>query len=90
MNNIRIELEKYLVMPLEDQIDLLLWWRAQCEYPTLSQIARDYLSIQATSVALEQAFSIAGQTISEVKNRLDGETARVILCLKSWIFKNIV
>ena len=90
-NNITTELEKYLMMPSEDQVDPLLWWRAQqCEYPTLSQIARDYLSIQATSVASEQAFSIAGQTISDVRNRLDGETARVILCLKSWIFRKIV
>src|SRR5437588_7395835 len=84
------ELERYLSMPLEDQIDPLLWWKAQQhEYPTLSQIARDYLSIQATSVASEQAFSIAGKTISEVRNRLDGESARAILCLKSWIHKKI-
>jgi len=61
----------------------------QSEYPRLSRIARDYLSIQATSVASEQAFSIAGKTISEVRNRLDGETARGILCLKSWVEKKI-
>ncbi|RGB33274.1 hypothetical protein C1646_761867 [Rhizophagus diaphanus] len=33
----------------------------------------------------EQAFSVAGLTISSLRNRLDAETARVTLCLKSWI-----
>jgi len=90
MNNITNELERYLSMPLEDQIDPLTWWKLQqSEYPSLSRVARDYLSIQATSVASEQAFSIAGKTISEVRNRLERETARAILCLKSWIHKNI-
>jgi hypothetical protein len=89
-NSITNELERYLSMPLEDQIDPLVWWKVQeYQYPTLSRIARDYLSIQATSVASEQAFSIAGKTISEVRNRLDGESARAILCLKSWIHKKI-
>jgi len=85
------ELEKYLAIPLEDHVDPLLWWQVRREeFPILSQIARDYLCIQATSVASEQAFSVAGQTISPLRNRLDGETARVTLCLKSWIREAIV
>ena len=55
------------------------------KYPILSSIAKDYLIIQATSVAAEQAFSIAGNTITPTRNKLDSETAREILCLKSWI-----
>ncbi|CAG8726401.1 7945_t:CDS:1, partial [Cetraspora pellucida] len=39
-------------------------------------MASDYLSIQATSIACEQAFSIAGNTISRTHNRLHPETAR--------------
>jgi len=83
-------MERYLAIPLEDQVDPLLWWQVrQEEFPILSQIARDYLCIQATSVASEQAFSVAGLTISPLRNRLDAETARVTLCLKSWIRKAI-
>jgi len=89
-NNIRDELTKYLALPLEDHIDPLLWWNVQQrEYPILSQIARDYLCIQATSVASEQAFSVAGQTISSLRNRLEAETARATLCLKSWFREGI-
>jgi hypothetical protein len=52
-------------------------------------MARDYLTIQATSVPSEQAFSIAGNTISKTRNRLLPETARACLCLKSWIKNKI-
>ncbi|CAG8852674.1 14891_t:CDS:1, partial [Gigaspora margarita] len=73
-----------------NEVDPLLWWQEkQREYPRLSLIAKDYLCIQATSVASEQAFSIAGQTITASRNRLDGEVARVVLCLKSWIQEKI-
>ena len=39
-------------------------------------------TVQATSVASEQAFSIAGQTISSQRNRLEPQTAKAILCFK--------
>ena len=84
------ELTRYLSTPLEDKIDPLLWWHAQKnEYPILSLIARDFLSVQATSVASEQAFSIAGQTITARRNRLDPDVARASLCLRSWIRNNL-
>jgi len=62
-------LARYLCTPLEDEIEPLDWWYAQRkEYPILSLIARDYLTVQATSVASEQSFSIAGQTITSQRN----------------------
>ena len=83
-------LKKYILHDLEDNVELLLWWKAQTkEYPILSQIAHDFLSIQATSVASEQAFSVVGHTITAERNRLHADTARATLCLKSWISNNI-
>jgi hypothetical protein len=85
------ELNRYLTAPLELNIDPLQWWNIQkSEYPILNNIARDFLSVQATSVASEQAFSIAGQVISPQRNRLDPQTARAILCLKSWMQNKII
>ena len=84
------ELERYLALPQDENVDPLLWWRAHSgEFPTLSLIARDYLAIQATSVACEQAFSVAGNTISKPRNRLHPETVRASLCTKSWIDNKI-
>ena len=66
-----------------------MWKTHQNKYPVLSLIAKDYLIIQATSVSSEQAFSVAGNTITQTRNRLKPETARATLCLKSWIENEI-
>jgi hypothetical protein len=60
------------------------------EYPSLSKLARDFLSIMATSVPCEQLFSIAGHAITKSRNRLSGNSARELLCLKSWLEEKII
>jgi hypothetical protein len=87
LNNLEFEeIDNYLNMPNDININPLIWWKThQEEYPILSLIAKDFLIIQSTSVPSEQAFSIASNTITQTRNRLDPETAREILCLKSWI-----
>ena len=65
-------------MPADEDSDPLLWWKAhEKEYPVVSKMAQDYLSIQATSVPSEQAFSVAGNTISKTQNHLLPEHAYV-------------
>jgi len=84
------ELERYLALECNENISPLLWWQAHSmEFPILSEMARDYLSIQATSVASEQSFSIASNTLTKIRNRLHSSTARASLCLKSWIMNNL-
>ena len=80
------EIESYLALNDENEdMDPLAWWQIhEDRYPTLARAARDYLGIQATSVPCEQTFSVAKNTISLVRNRIDGENARASLCLKSW------
>ena len=68
----------------------LSWWRAHStEYPILSKMAKDYLSVQASSVPCEQLFSLAGNIVSKKRNRLSDETTRACLCLRSWMFEEI-
>jgi hypothetical protein len=72
--------------PPGDEIVPLEWWKNHAmEYPTLSKIAQDYLTIMSTSVPCEQFFSIAGKQITQTRNKMDPETARACLCLKSWL-----
>ncbi|CAG8569969.1 4636_t:CDS:1 [Cetraspora pellucida] len=88
--NINDELERYLAILTNENYDPLEWWKVyKIQFPVLSAMAHDYLTIQATSVPCEQVFSITGLTISKVHNRLDPETARALLCLKSWIVEKI-
>ena len=78
------EIERYLALPCDENVEALLWWRAHsAEFPILSLMARDYLAIQLTSVTCEQAFSVAGNTITKMQNWLHSETTKVSLCTKS-------
>ena len=84
------EFDRYLALECNDDIIPLVWWQARSiEFLLLSQIARDYLSIQSTSVASEQSFSVASNTLTNIRNRLHSTTARASLCLKSWIKNNL-
>lgn len=72
------------IMPLE-------WWKIHSsEYPILSRMAKDYLTIMSTSVPCEQLFSIAGKQITQTRNRLNSDTTRACLCLKSWLEQKII
>lgn len=85
------ELDYYLALLNEEEIDPLLWWQVHAnEFPIISEMAKDFLTIQATSVASEQAFSVAGHVITKTQNRLLPETARACLCVKSWISNNLL
>ena len=78
------EIESYL--PLEEQLDTeicrykgeehtdmshLLWWNNfKGRYPLLSQLAKHYLSIPATSVPCKRLFSEAGHIVNEKRSCL--------------------
>ena len=48
------ELDRYLALLNEEEIDPLLWWQAHTsEFPIICEMARDFLTIQATSIAFK-------------------------------------
>ncbi|CAD6267377.1 unnamed protein product [Miscanthus lutarioriparius] len=61
------ELEKYMAEPLEKiigEFDILAWWKNKREdYPIITQIVRDVMAIQVSTVASESAFSAAGRVV---------------------------
>ena len=68
-----------------EQLNPLDYWRTHSGvYPILSQMARDYLSIPASSVPSEQIFSRGGDVVTKKRNRLNADTIGMILCLKNW------
>ncbi|CAG8740925.1 29790_t:CDS:2, partial [Racocetra persica] len=81
------ELDSYLGMKLSDQnINPLTWWQTyQTEFPVLSRIARDYHTIQASSIACGYAFSADEVDLLISRSLLPSEVVREHLCVRSWI-----
>ena len=71
------ELEKYLALPMEMNMDLdvLAWWKAKdCApkdggLPVLAKMARQYLGRPASSAGVERMFSKAGKLHGDDKKR---------------------
>lgn len=84
------EFQKYLNFPLSSaKVDVIEYWRSQKEdFPSLSVMARDYLAIQSSSVAVERDFSMGVHLVSSTRCCLAPETIRACMCLKSWL-KNL-
>jgi len=74
-----MELSRYLEQLTDEETEPLIWWHAHLnDFPVLNNMAQDYLMIQATSVASEQVFLIAGNIITKTQNRLLPEMARQV------------
>ncbi|XP_021731467.1 zinc finger BED domain-containing protein DAYSLEEPER-like [Chenopodium quinoa] len=80
------ELTQYLSEPPAPlTTDVLEWWKVNSvRYPRLSIMARDFLSVQATSVAPEELFSSKGDELERQRFGLPASTAQALLCVKSW------
>ncbi|GJU73899.1 zinc finger BED domain-containing protein RICESLEEPER 2 [Tanacetum coccineum] len=51
-------------------------------YPVLSRMAMDIISVQASSVASESAFSTSGRVLSIRRTRLTPASLEMCMCLK--------
>ncbi|THH13661.1 hypothetical protein EUX98_g9694 [Antrodiella citrinella] len=80
------ELDHYLKQPREDARDNALkwWYDHRTIYLSLSHMARDYLSIPATSVDAEHVFSKGRILQPHTRNRLSAKSTRALLMVHFW------
>ena len=78
------EYERYFNAPLAaENTDPLLFWQSNCfNYPVLSLMAKDYLTIQASSVPSERAFSSGTDLVTADRCSLSGKTIESTQFLK--------
>ncbi|CAN0915353.1 Putative AC transposase [Linum grandiflorum] len=68
------------------KFDILNWWSVNgTKYPTLQQIARDFVAVPITSVASESALSAGGRLLDPHRSRLHHSTVEAMMCARSWI-----
>ncbi|KAD4888357.1 hypothetical protein E3N88_20430 [Mikania micrantha] len=65
------------------KFDILAWWKGkESQFPILSAMARDLLTVQASTVASESAFSLSGRVLSLRRTRLTLTSVEMCICLK--------
>ncbi len=69
------------LLPLKT--DILSFWKSNCfNYPILAAMAKDYLTVQASSVSSERAFSSGADLVTADRCRLTGENIEMTQFLK--------
>ncbi|KAL9687108.1 hypothetical protein QQ045_031504 [Rhodiola kirilowii] len=67
----------------DNSFNLLGWWKNNYTlYPVLSSLAKDLLSVPASTVASEAAFSAGGRVVNEKRAALSPNTIEALICLK--------
>lgn len=80
------ELTQYLSEPPAPiPTDVLEWWKVNStRYPRLSVMARDFLAVQATSVAPEELFCSKADEIDKQRLCMPHDSTQALLCIRSW------
>jgi hypothetical protein len=78
------EIKRYRKMKFASETENpLAWWKASAtSLPLLSQVARLFLCIPATTATSERAFSTASLTISQKRNQLSADKSRDLIFLR--------
>ena len=81
---INLGLQRYLALPREGRdCDPLQWWyvHGKASFPLLFLAAKKVLITPGTSVPSERVFSTAGDTISQMRNRLSPANTSMLITL---------
>ena len=71
---------------LDDFFDILVWWRINGNrYKIVSQMAKDVLAIQVSTVASESAFSTGGRILDPFRSSLSPKMVQALICAKNWL-----
>jgi hypothetical protein len=66
------------------------WILKRFEYPRLSRMALDVMTVPAMSSECERLFSATGLMVTPLRNRLDAGTIGLIQTLRSWLRAGII
>ena len=83
------ELASYLdsdtITEFDEDFNVLSWWHQhKLTYPILALLAKDVLTVPASTISSESTFSLAGRVIEERRRRLAPDMVEVLSCIKDW------
>lgn len=70
----------------DEHFDILGWWKSNAsKYKVVSQIAKDVLAVQLSTIAFESAFSIGGRILDSFRSSLSVKMVEALICSKNWL-----
>ena len=80
------ELQAYLQQATMEE-DALTWWKVAgyWAYPKIAILAKDFLSICATSALEERLFSSRRGIVTYTRSRLNAESIAALMTMKCWL-----
>ncbi|CAH8353844.1 unnamed protein product [Eruca vesicaria subsp. sativa] len=89
LSDMKTEMDQYLdesLVLMSDSFDVLNWWRLNSNnYPTLSKIAVDLLSIPFSTVSPDSVFDTEVKQMDSYRTSLPRVTLEALLCTKDWL-----
>jgi hypothetical protein len=87
VNNQTSQIEKFKEVEVYgDSFNILEFWGQNTQqYPVLSELAKKFLSIPATSASVERVFSQIGILDTKLRNRLNIDRLNSIVLAKHWL-----
>jgi hypothetical protein len=78
-------LDSDTVAQFDYDFNLLNWWqRHKLTYPMLSILAKDVLTVPASTISSESTFSLADRVLEDRWRRLTPDIVEVLSCIKDW------
>lgn len=86
------EIDMYLNAPCANEnVNVLHWWRDhEYVFPILSKMAKDYMSIMATSVPVERFFSNTSLIMPPRRRKLNDDIFTALSSISSWVKSDLV
>ncbi len=74
-------------MSLDDStFNLLNYWKVNDQrFPVVSNMAKRFLAVPASSLSSESTFSTRGRILDDYRSSLKPETVQALVCASSWI-----
>ncbi|CAF1925831.1 BnaC05g11600D [Brassica napus] len=89
MSDMKTEMDQYLddtLVLMSDSFDVLGWWKLNSiNYPILSKIAVDLLSVPFSTVSPDSVFDTEVKQMDSYKASLPRVTLEALLCTKDWL-----
>lgn len=66
------------------------WYGLRFQYPRLSEMALDFLTVQPMSAECERLFSAGRRLITQQRHNLDAMVVGICMCLRSWYRSGLI